>query len=246
MRTLLAAGLLALVVPACIVGPGEITGTGEEAENGEGGSDTGGGGGGGGGTTTTARLQASVDKATISTELGKTETLVLTIQSMDGFAGSVPVTPVMEQGYTVTATPSTVTLTAGGSATVNVEVKIPTDAASLSPQLKLDLGGSSPTSVTSALTVANKYTVMIPAGTGTGAHNGIPRTAVSLRSGATLVFHNSDGIQHVVHGDMGVPHEDTTAGGMPNSDYMITVSNDGTWYCHSHEGGTQARIVNVL
>jgi hypothetical protein len=45
---------------------------------------------------------------------------------------------------------------------------------------------------------------------------------------------------------MGVPHENIANGGQPNSDYKIDVTNDGTWYCHSHGADSaNTRIVNV-
>ncbi len=256
MRTLVAASLFALIVPACIVGPGEISGVGEEEmEGGENGGGGGGGSGGGSGTTLTPRITATVDKTTMPTELGKTETLTVTIQSVDGFTGSVPVTSAMMDatsaltGFTITATPPTVDLTAGGSATVQLSVKIPTDAAALAPQLKIDLGGASPASVTSDLTIANQLTLMIPAGTGAGAgaHAGLPaaNAPIRLRSGASIVFRNADTIQHVIHGNGGIPHENLGAG-MPGTDYKVTVMNNATWYCHSHEGDDNInRPVNV-
>jgi hypothetical protein len=244
MRNTLFAGLLALVVPACIVGPGEISGIGEEEAGGEGGGE---GSGSGSGVALTPRITATVDKATMATELGKTETLTLTIQSVDGFTGPVSVTPGAVAGFTMTATPASVTLTDGGSATVSVEVKVATNAAELAPQLTIDLGGTATTSVTSALTVANQLTVDIPAGTGAGLHSGLParNAPIRIRSGASIVFHNSDNMQHVVHADGGIPHENTTAGGMPNTDYKVTVMQSATWYCHDHEGGADSRNVIV-
>lgn len=255
MRITLAAGLIALLVPACIVGPGEISGVGDDEmeEGGETGGGTGGGNGGGSGTTATPRVVATVDKATMPTELGKTELLTLTLTSENGFTGSVPIMASMTDGatalsgFTMTATPATVDLAAGGTATVSISVKIPTDAAALATQLKLDLGGSAPTSVTSSLAITNKLTINIPAGTGAGAHSGLPavNAPIKLRPGAMVVFHNSDNMQHVVHASGGIAHENTTAGGMPNSDYEVTPNGDATWYCHSHEGSGQSRIINL-
>lgn len=250
MRTLVAASLFALLVPACIVGPGEISGVGDE-EMGGGGGGGGDGSGSGSGVTATPRITATVDKATMPTELGKTETLTVTIQSVDGFTGSVPVTSAMMNattaltGFTVTATPASVDLTSGGTATVQLSVKIPTDAAALTPQLKIDLGGSAPTSVTSDLAIANQLVVNIPAGTGTGAHSGLPTGIIRLRMGAKIIFHNGDNMQHVIHADGGIPHENTSLGA-PGTDYSVTPTDSATWYCHDHEGGGQARNLNLI
>jgi hypothetical protein len=259
MRSTLALGFVALLLPACLVGTGDITGTGGDDTGGGGGGGAGGGGGegsgeGGGNNTPTPRVTGSVDKTTVSTELGKTEMLTLTITSEDGFSGPVEInpsvvadlTPVTD--WTLTATPPSVTLAAGESQTVQLAVKIPTNTASLTPTLNIDLGSSAEAfAMTSAFTVANQYTIEIAAGTGTGAHSSLPNpnAPIKLRTGAKLVFHNGDTVQHVIHSDgMGFPHENTGAG-QAGTDYIVTPRQSGTWYCHNHEGGGLARPVLV-
>jgi hypothetical protein len=264
MRSHLLAGFVALLLPACLVGSGDITGIGDDDGTGNGDGTGGGDGMGGGdgngsgdGTQTTPRIQGSVDKTAVSTELGKTETVTVTVTSMDGFAGSVNVTPsllngttpVTAAGWTVTANPTSVNLTAGGTATVQLSVKIPTDAAALTPTLKVDLaGGAATAAVDSAFTIAKILTLDIEAGTGTGApHTKLPapNAPIRIRTGTQLIFHNSDTIQHVIHGDGGIPHENTALGGA-GTDYKVTVSNDATWYCHNHEGSGVARPVLIV
>jgi len=246
MRRPLIAGLFALLVPGCLVG--EIGGVGDDDQGSGSGSDN---GSGSGSNTTTPRLEASIDKASVSTELGRTENLVVTLTSVNGYTGTVTVTPSMMDGttaltgYTITPTPASVDMTSGGTATVMLAVKVPTDAAVLAPSLKIDLGT---TSVTSAFTVANQLTIVIPSGTGTGApHAGLPaiNSPIRIRSGAMLIFHNADGIQHVIHADGGIPHENTSLG-LPNTDYKVVPTDSATWYCHDHEGGGQARSVLLL
>lgn len=255
MRTTLVAGLLfALVLPGCLDG-GEITGFGGGGSTNDGdGTNTGGGGGGGSGSTTTPtpRIDATLDKNTVMTELGKTETIMVTITGANGFSGPVSITPSVMEGttavtdWTVTATPPNVDLPANGTATVELAIKIPTDSVATTPTLKLDLGGSAPMSVSSAFNVAKKVTINIPAGTGTGVpHAGLPlNQPLRIRAGTMVVFHNGDTIQHVIHASGGVNHENLT-GGMPGSDYMVTPTADATWYCHNHEGGTQSRAINL-
>lgn len=262
MRSFLALGFVALLLPACLVGSGEITGAGDDG-TGDDGTGGGGGGGGGGGdgsgsgsgsSQPTPRVSAMVDKDAVSTELGKTETLTLTIAGYDGFAGAVTITPSMlsgataATGYVITATPTSVDLTADGSATVQVTVKVPSNPMTLTPELKLDLTSSAaPQSVTSLFTVANQYTVNIATGTGTAApHSGLPavNAPIRLRLGAKLIFHNGDTIQHVIHADGGINHENTALG-MPGTDYVTTPTGDATWYCHDHEGSGTARPVLV-
>jgi len=254
MRTSLLAGLIAIMMPACMVGG--ITGLGGEEETG-GGGEGGGGGGSGSGSgsgeiTTTPRVDATIDKTTVMTELGKTENIVVTITSMDGFTGPVPITAsVMDgatavTGWTATATPASVDLSAGGSATVTLAVMIPTDPMALPPQVKGDLGGPAPMSLASSFNVAQKLTINIDAGTGTGIHNGLPlNKPIKIRAGTMVTFHNGDNIQHVIHASGGINHENTALG-MPGTDYAVTPTADATWYCHNHEGTGQGRIINRL
>ncbi|HEX5062178.1 MAG TPA: hypothetical protein VFV99_22565, partial [Kofleriaceae bacterium] len=242
---------LALLLPACIVGSGEIDGVGDDQTGGGGGEGGGGGGGGGDGSGSgsgsdvmnTPHITASVDKTAVSTELGKTETIVLTINSVDSFVGAVSVTPSVLEGTTpvtgwqVTANPPSVDLQADASAQVTLSVKIPTDTTSLMPDLKVDLGSTAaPVSVESAFTVANQLTINIPANTGTGApHAGLPATnsPIRLRLGAKVIFHNGDTISHQIHAAGGINHEGSALAA--GADYTVTPSDNATWYCHLHE-----------
>jgi hypothetical protein len=250
MRTPLFVAMIALALPGCMDG---ITDLGGGVDVGD--DDVGGGGGGGGGSgssTPTPRLDATVDKTSVMSELGKTESLTITIHSMDGFSGSVPVSAtVMDAGsavtgWMVTPTPASVDIAAGGTATVSLSVKIPTDSAALQPQIRVDLGGGSPMTVTSAFNVTKKVTINIPPGTGTGApHTGMPlNQPLRILAGTQVVYTNNDTIQHVIHASGGIAHENTSLG-MPGTSYMVTVNADATWYCHNHEGTGQARIVNI-
>lgn len=252
---LFVAGILALALPGCmdmgITGVGGGDESGDEGGGG-GGEDIGGGGSGGGGGTPTPRVAATVDKIQVMSELGKTENLTITINSMDGFTGSVPVSALVMDGtttvtgWTVTPTPATVDLAAGGTATVTLAVKIPTDSTALQPQLKVDLGGTSPSSLTSAFNVTKRVSISVGTGTGTGSpHAGLPlNQPLRILAGTQLVFTNNDTVQHVIHADGGINHQNTGQG-MPGTNYMVTVNQDSTWYCHNHEGAGQARVVNI-
>ena len=259
MRNTLLVGLLALAVPACLVGTGDITGSSGNPSPG-GGGDPGNGGDPGTGSnpgtpTSTPKVSGTVDKTTVTTELGKTETLTYTISGTGGFAGDVAVTAAAVDstgaavtGYTLTPSAPSVTLTQDGTATVSVDVKIPTDAAVLDPTIKLSLSSSaSPVDVTSTFTVAKQITLVIDAGAGTAApHAGLPmpNSRLNIVSGTKLVFHNGDTIAHRIHGDGGIQHEPTDLA--PGGDYTVTVTSQADWYCHDHENATNdARIVNV-
>lgn len=251
MRSLLA-GFVAVLLPACLIGTGDIAGDESGDRSGEDGTGDGngdgnsGGTGNGGGTINTPRVQASIDKTAVSTELGKTETLMVTVQSMNGFAGNVTISPSVLDGttaltgYSLTPTPASVTLEPGSSQQVEIKVKIPTDTAVLSPSLKIDLGNGVTT--TSVFTIAKQLTVNITAN-----HLGLPlpNAPMRIRAGTKIVFRNTDTIQHVIHGNGGITHENTGLG-MPGTDYTVTPSDDATWYCHSHEGNGVARPVRIV
>lgn len=256
MRITVLAGLVALALPGCLVGTGDIT------SGPAGGDDT---------TnpnpdpnpnpnpdptpTPTPHVSATVDKPTVDTELATTETLTYTITGTDGFAGDVTVTPsvVDEQGapvtgWTLTPDPATVTLAENGTATVTLAVMIPSDNQALTPTVKLGLSSSADASeVTSAFTIKNQVTITIDAGTGTGSpHTNLPQpnSRLTIHQGTKLIFHNADGIAHRIHGDGGIPHEQGDLG--TGTDYVVTPTSSADWYCHDHEGGGQARIVQVV
>lgn len=255
MRTSILAGLLALALPACLTGTGDISGTGPGG-GGDDGSGSGSDPGGGGPPPATPMVTATVDMPTVSTELGTTQILTYTLTSVNGFAGSVAVTPTVLDStstpvtdWTLTPAPASVTLAADGTATVALTVMIPTDNVALTPTLHLGLASTAAAvDVTSAFTVLNQVTIVIDAGTGTAApHVGLPaaNSQIKIHAGASIVFHNGDSIQHVIHGDGGIPHENTALG-LAGTDYTVTPTDDGTWYCHDHESGNDARLVNVL
>jgi hypothetical protein len=238
---------LALLLPACIVGSGEIDGIGDDDQGGGGGGGgdgSGSGSGSGSGTQNTPKITASVDKPTVVTELGKTESIALTVNSVNGFTGAVTITPTLMAGttpvtgWTIMATPPSVDLAADASATVTLSIKVPTDTASLTPTLKLELGSTAaPLSVESTFAVTNQVTINIPAGTGAGSpHAGLPAASapLRLRMGAKVIFHNGDTISHQIHANGGIPHEGSALAA--GNDYVVTPSDNATWYCHLHEG----------
>lgn len=186
------------------------------------------------------RVTASLDKQIVATELGKVETLEVTFTSVEGFEGTVNLTPSVDYGTATGAwvlTPSnpSVDLTAGGTAKITVQVAVPSDSAALTGTVKLDATSSAESvNLTSAFTVANQYTLVIPAGVGAAIpHAGVGPNSLRLRSGAKLIFHNQDTIVHRIHASGGIPHEGID-GGQPGGKYEVTPSGNSTWYCHTH------------
>jgi hypothetical protein len=254
MRMRISTLAFALLLPACVV-TGEIDGVSggdDEGGGGGGGGDgSGSGSGGGSGTQNTPHIIASIDKTSVTTELGKTETIAVTLQSMNQFTGTVTLTPTVMDGatpvagWTFTTTPSNIVMQADATQAVMLAVNVPTDTASLAPTVKIDVTSSAATvNVSSTFAVTNQYTIAIPAATGAAApHAGLPapNQTLRLRSGAKVIFHNSDTVAHQIHASGGIPHQGGALN--PNADYVVTPSDSATWYCHTHEGGGSARPI---
>jgi len=204
----------------------------------------------------TPKVAATVDKMTVDTELGKTETLTLTVTGTDGFAGDVTIQPTVVDsagnpltGWTLTANPATLTLSQNGTMTSMVSVKIPTDAAELAPIVKLAVSSTAPAvEADSALTVKKQVTLTFDAGAGTAApHQGLPQpnSRLMIRAGTKVIFHNGDTIPHRIHGDGGITHEPSDLA--PGGDYAVTVNADADWYCHDHENSNaDVRLVSIV
>lgn len=265
MRNTVLVGLLALALPACLVGTGDISsdpgaggqqGGGGGQQGGGGGGGEQGGGGGGGGTTPTPKVAATVDHATVSSELGKTETLTVTLTGTDGFAGDVTLAPTIVDstgnpvtGFTLTANPTTVTLAQNGTGTATISVKIPTDAAELAPMVKVAATSTAAAvEADSTFTIAKQLTITIAAGTGsTAIHSALPapNAPISILAGTKVIFHNADTINHEIHASGGINHEQGAL--VPGGDYSAVVSSDADWYCHDHEGNSNIdRIIRVV
>lgn len=203
-----------------------------------------------------------IDRTAVSTELGRTETLAITITGQNGFSGAVAITPSVVdadgkaiEGWTLTPTPASVDLSANGSAQVQLTVSIPTDAVVLTSKVKVALNGASGaaliTDVSSAFTIAKQVTIDLPAA-GIAPPRHItwpaPGQSITIHAGTKVVFHNGDTVPHRIHGSDGIAHEpDDLAAG---ADYVTTptavAGKVGTWWCHAHESSAAARMINVV
>ncbi|HEX3766694.1 MAG TPA: hypothetical protein VHW23_48720 [Kofleriaceae bacterium] len=203
-----------------------------------------------------------MDRATVSTELGKEEVVTLTFSSVNSFAGNVTVAPSLTDGTGAALTaggltvagPTSVALTANGTASEMYTVTIPTDATAtqMSANLKLDVASSAGTkSYTSAFTIAPVYTITYAAGLAANtAMHPMTKEKISLKKGAKISLHNADTTVHVTHGDGGFKHEDIPTGGQPNGTYVIdtsalAVNTSGSVGCHSHGNATYATVTIV-
>lgn len=268
MRISVLASLLGLSLVACA---GNITGGGGDDDIpetcGNGAIDTGEDCDGGEGCTPACtfdpaepRVLAAVDKTNVPTQLGRTESVTLTLTSaaFDG-AATVIATVVDEAdvplpALTVTG-PASVSLTDGQVVPTEYTVSIPSNAtgAALNAKLKLDVtstGGNHNLSTTVA--IAAIYEVDYAAATGSDVakhpiQSGTQLSTVALKRGATVAYHNVDTIQHITHGDGIFNHENENGNnnspniGLPNGTYMqptlaAAPGSSGRLGCHLHGG----------
>jgi cysteine-rich repeat protein len=201
------------------------------------------------------RLTASLDKTMITTELGKTEIITLTLTSVDGFAGTVQVAPSFAAGANpitnLTAQgPTSINVAAGATVPTQYSFAIPSNFAGADVNATLKFGlTSSPSAglqdMSSALTIGAIYTVAYAAGLGTNAetHPGTGKS-ITVRRGTKLRFKNLDTITHITHGQDGFAHE-VDAGGLPNNTYELNTiavapGTQAKLGCHSHGSQTYA------
>lgn len=262
MRTQLLA-VLGLALSACA---GEITSTG--------GDDTGGGAVCGNGTVeageqcddgnavsgdgcsatcqteqvATPHVRLSVDKPTITSDLGVDNAVVVTATSEMGFAGTVTLAAAVTDStnapiadWTSALDQTSLTLTAGGTATANLKVSALGDAAMLGGTVTLTAtGAATPGTTTVGVTfnpvlhitfVDNNGTCQYPAA----------RTW-KLKAGRQIaVYNGSTTLKLVVHTGgaiTGFPHEGDTGTGpglayMKTVDAAVTAGTADQFYCHN-------------
>jgi cysteine-rich repeat protein len=280
MRTLLLASLA--LIPACLIGTGNISGddqktpgvcgdgivnSGETCDDGNTAS-------GDGCSSTcqtesasTPRVDAALDKTTISTELNKTETAQLTLTSQNGFSGTVNITAALTDTATSAAIPgvtvmvaATADLAPGGTTMVPLTIKIPSDAtgAAITANLKVDLSSTAaPVTASASVAIDHYFTVLYPDGAGTvvANHQFVAGNFTVLR-GTIIRFKNEDTtvLQHITHGDGNTfPHQEPIAAStaLVGTTYEvptigISPGSIGQLGCHDHESGSTYITFTVM
>lgn len=258
MRTPLLAVVLGLSLAGCLVGDSGTASTGG-GDDGTGSSGSGSDNTGSGSNNPMPRVDATIDKMAIATELGKQEVVTVTLTSVGAFAGDVSITAsavdstgaALTGGIAVTGQP-TVALTANGTATAMYTVKIPSNAtgADLTGMLKFNVTSPAGSKeLDSTLNVAAVYTVTYTAGLGANVATHPERAQnITVKKGAKVAYHNADSVVHITHGDGAFPHETTGAtGGLPNNTYVVQTANlasgaSGSLGCHTHGSSTYAKF----
>lgn len=276
MRTSVLATLLGLSLVACA---GNITGGGggddddipETCGNGvvDPGEDCDGGAGCSTSCTTegTPRVDLSVDKPTVSTELGTSNMITLTLTSGDGFTGAVNITASILDGtgapntnWIVAVNPPTVTVPANGTATAVATLAIPSDATLLAGSLKLDVTGAPEAkTISSTVTSQNQITFAIDIANALTANPScvypVNNTPVRIRTGTLVRFFNKNAdLKLEIHSNnpAAIPHQAQGAGAddpitEPNTAYERILAGGAAefaWYCHDHgpDDGNNPRI----
>lgn len=213
-------------------------------------------------STTAARVDTTLDKSAVTTENNKSEPLMLSVTSANGFTGSVTIAAkvadatsgVVDPGVTVMA-PASVTLTDGQTAMVPISVVVKSDAAGVdaSDKLTLTLTSSAGTTEASAsVAIAPLFTIDYIDGTGTATATHVyAGMTFNIKKGTIIRFKNDDtsaaATQHVIHGSgangVGMfPHQEPQASAtlqVVGSTYDVAtaaypVGSQGVMGCHSH------------
>jgi cysteine-rich repeat protein len=282
MRTPILATFLGLSLVACAGqiegtggGPNENCGNGTiEAEEGETCDDNNNVDGDGCSATCITEVEpsfsATLDRDQVATELGKSEIVKLVFTSVGGFTGPVSVATSFVDAanaavpLVVVGGPTSVTLTANETTSVDYTVAIPsnTTGTALTATLKVDIiSPLIPINLTSSVSITPNYTLVYAANTGedTTKHPiqaGQQPATLTLKRGATISYKNEDTVPHVTHGG-GVPHEPTNpappatpVNGLPGNTYIVQTTpvapgNTITFGCHDHPDQNDASYSRI-
>jgi hypothetical protein len=207
-------------------------------------------------TNPTPRLDISVDKDTVATELGKTDMVTFTLTGAGGFgedvqlnatlldAASMPVTAITMTG------PTTATVPVNGSVTATYMLTSAMNATGTDIASTLNLAVTStlgPQSKSSTVNLAAVYSVVYTDGIGAVVANHPMRgMTITLKRGAILRIVNNDTttLGHVTHADAPWPHQDPrdqpAVAAPPGSHYDINTNiapagSSASVGCHTHE-----------
>jgi len=252
MRTPLLAAVLGFSLVGCFVGDASTPAGGDD-DDGQGsnppptGSDS-----------PTARVDVSVDHATVNTELKTANPIVVTVQGSGGFSGAVNLAATVVDangatipGWTVALSSPSVTLSADGMATSMATVTIPPMSTALTGTLKVTSTSSATlgtAAATSALTATNQLTFTVKVDPATGkcvypADAGNLANPVTIALGTKVRFFNNGTANLEVHSSNNpvISHQGQDPNGKAdlvteaNTAYEQTAAAKGnvTWYCHA-------------
>ena len=193
------------------------------------------------------RLDVTVDKPTISTELKTTHMVTVSLTAAGGFGGDVTLAPSVVdgtgtplQGWTVVLDKTTVTLPTDGTGSAIATVTVPSTNKGLVGTVKIDVTGTGipAKQVTSAVTALNQITFQM---TLNGNNQCVypPAGTVPVTIGTKLRWLNKAASNVTIHvgGNANTINHQADPGSPPNGVYEQTVTgNPGaniSWYCHA-------------
>jgi hypothetical protein len=247
MRTPILAAVLGLALVGCLVGDSGDPGTGDDGSGSNPGSGSDPGSGSGSNPVATPKLDVTVDKPTISTELLSTNMVTVSLQASGGFSGAVNLAATAVDGagtaipgWTVALDKSTVDVAANGAATVVASVKVPSDSVATTGTVKIDATSSlGTTSMTSSVSVAKQLTVNLTLNNGNCVYPAAMVGTVKVSNGTKIRWVNgaaADNITiHITAPQVaGLNHEQGATA--PGGAYEQTVAGSTgktDWYCHN-------------
>lgn len=245
MRTPLLAVVLGLSLVGCVGEAPGGPGTGGD-------DDVGPGPGPGSDPVATPKLDVSLDKQTLPTELLSTNVVTVTLQGSGGFAGSVALDATAVDaagtaipGWTVSLDKaSAIDVAKDGTVTAVATLKIPSLSTATAGMLKITATstGVAAQTVSTPVTVAKQLAMPMAVGNGTTCGvSANPQLTIAV--GTKVVFRNADPAKRVtIHIDnnntSGFKHEPDPGmnpAGTAGDTYEQTATAAGsvTWYCHA-------------
>jgi plastocyanin len=246
MRTPILAAALGLSLVGCLIGDSGTPGSAGDDDDGSN-SGSNGPGSGPGSNQNTPKVDVTVDKMAISTELLSTNLVTVTVRGSGGFAGPVALavsavdgTGTAIPGWTVALDKTTVDVPANGTATAVATVTIPSRSTAMSASIKVDSTSSlGAKSVSPQVTVAKQISLTMNIVDTTCGKFASP--ALTVAPGTNVRWVNGDAAKRItIHvqpqtgSPTGFTHEDNP-GMAPLGTYETVALAAGqvTWYCHA-------------
>jgi len=176
--------------------------------------------------------------------------VTVSLKGSGGFAGAVGLAASVVDtagtaipGWTVSLDKPSADVAADGTVTAVATLKIPSQSTALAGTVKIDVtpAGLAPTSVTTAVTVANQLSLAMAVGNGTTCGQST-NPALTVSQGTKVIWKNADPAKritiHIQGGVSGFAHEPDPGmapAGNPGDTYVQTGAAAGTvtWYCHA-------------
>lgn len=205
------------------------------------------------GGTAAPRLDLSLDRTAITTELATSNAITVTLQASGGFGGAVTLAATLSAasggaapaGWAITLDAGTVTVPVNGVATTIARVFIPSENRGLAATAHITATSGATVGTFAAdasVTALNQITFGIGIAGGLCVYPAPSPGTVNASIGTKLRWLNlpTNTINISIHVDSntyGVPHQLTSPGSAPGIAYEATLGGTpGTafrWYCHS-------------